>query len=666
MSRDERFHSRGGSSRTLPRVLLVTSVLLAVACSVGPARSPAAPEAVTGPVSPVTVDLGPVSLPVDGAFTIKVSVEVNEPATYFESRVQIRRPAGSLLYQKTEVRSDLATGTIDIAYARELADLDLSPGIYPVQVRVRTDTGTVNEWIVEDRLLLHDPSDTPTPLAMIVKIAATPATDANGRFVVEPSATSHVRQQAEEVASLVIDNPGARLTLAIPPLLLEEWLKASQGYSVARDDGAAEVPADDPIALAHANTLELLKRALATGRLELLTVPYAEPDIGALARTDRTIDLGDHYMRAVSGYLATLETTPVAGTALPGDTLPASARALLTERGISFAALHPRSLASFEATPSSGTYRADGLDVLLIDTDASAAIEAGDPDLMVERLFARHVSDEASAPLIVAVDLGPGRPARASTVTEVARMLRSARWTQPVTASDCTRDEPPATLELTASVSPGPGAPPGYWEEVADARRYSSAFLNAVGVNDPDAQAANDASLISQSSLWSGPDGSWAMADRGRAFAAAAKRSSAAVLDSIGISAPDITLSSTTGEVPVSVTNGSDKNLELTIYAQGDGILLPEPRQTVRIRPQENFVTVPVDLQSSLSGNLRVQILADDVLLAETASQVHASYLDRLVVVGGVAVVLVGILLFIRHRLRESPRAGTITEQEDV
>ncbi|MRR11996.1 hypothetical protein EG835_05885 [bacterium] len=81
---------------------------------------------------------------------------------------------------------------------------------------------------------------------------------------------------------------------------------------------------------------------------------------------------------------------------------------------------------------------------------------------------------------------------------------------------------------------------------------------------------------------------------------------------------------------------------------------------TVQVRPQENFATVPVDLGQSLSGLLTVGVYAGDIMLDEVTVTVRASFLDRLVLIFGVAIVLVGMLLFIRKRVRTAERAATI------
>ncbi len=647
----------------LAHLALLTFLALAAA---GVFAAPADARLSTTRDDLVRLDMGSVSTPVDGSLAATVTVTIDLPTSYLESRLQIRHPGGRLIYQKTEVRSDIETGTVDIAYMRGLADLNLEPGSYPIELRVRSDSETVREWVIENRLLVYDPNAPRVPVVLMSRINGAPTFDAAGRFVIDPASVSRARRDAEHLARLVLADPGVRISLAIPPVLLEDWLRASRGYEVLRDDSVAQVAADDPAARSCAGTLDLLKRAERTGRLEFLDVPYAAPDIGALQATGRLHDLSDHYRRSVSGYLAALETTPVPGTAVPGDALPVAALDLLDARGLEFAVLGPASAASHEATLAAGVYRSGHLAILMTDPNASEALAAGDVDAVLDAVFARVVSAETTVPYTLSVDLGPGRAAHTEAIREVVAGLRGVPWVAFTTAARAAAHAPAPSITLITGVAPAPGARPGYWKAVSETRRYSSALLTAAGLNDPQAHLVNDASMIAQSRLWAGSDDRWAAADRGRAFAEAAMLAASAVLDAVSISAPpDLTLSSATGDVPVSVTNASGKELDLTIRTRAEGIRVTRPEQVLRFRPQENFVTVPVNLQSSLSGRLYVEVWADDIMLAESVTAVRASYLDRLAIVGGVALVLMAMLLFIHRRVRAGGRAGTITGQND-
>lgn len=652
--------------RGLTAVTLAIVLILAASVAMG---SPVRSEESTANETPyVTLDKGAASTPVNGSFRLKVDVAIDAPTSYLESRIQIRNPSGRLLYQKTEVRSDVPTGTVRLEYSRDLADLKLAPGAYPIEVRVRTQSSSVRQWLVSDSLLLYDPAGPSVPVAIIVRIEGTPSLDAEGRFIVDPAVSTKARDEARALAQLVISDPSKHLTLAIPPVLLEEWLRASQGYSFVSIEGVVEVPAEESVPRAYAETLESLRKALATGRLELADVPYAEPDIGALQSLKRLPDLKAQLLRGHSATFASLESSPSAGVVSGAGVISGSAAMALRGAGARFVVLGSASVESTETTPSSGVYAVTDvadLDALLVDDALSTSLENAGAGPCTTRVFTRSISEEPTSPIIAVVRMGPGRDATVADLTPCLADITEAPWGSFVTATRAATLAKTGSVELTAAVPEVPGAPVGFWDEAAQARQLASAFITAVGANDPEAQLASDQSLVAQSALWAGPDLNWGAADRGRAIAAASIRSSSAVLDAVALVASDITLSSAGGEVPVSITNSSTKTLGLTLKTKASGMnVTPPESDIISIRPNENIVTIPVDLGQSLSGRLTVQLWSDEVLVDETIVNVRASFLDRLVLIAGLALVLVGMLLFIRHRVRSAPRADTI-EQHD-
>ena len=137
----------------------------------------------------------------------------------------------------------------------------------------------------------------------------------------------------------------------------------------------------------------------------------------------------------------------------------------------------------------------------------------------------------------------------------------------------------------------------------------------------------------------------------------------AAQFASVVIDAKDVTLSGRRGDVPFTLMNGTGKTLELTLVASAPQLRVPKPEVLITAQPDENFVTIPVDLRAIISDELRVSVRAGTVTVAETSVTVRASYLDRIATVGIVLVVLVGLLLFIRRRVRTA-FAGTIAGSE--
>jgi len=612
----------------------------------------------------VRVDSGALSVPADGSFRIHVEVDVEEPTSYLEVRLQIHRPSGRLLFQRTEVNSDVETGTVEVEFSRQLADLELRPDAYPYEVRVRAQTDRVTEKIASGYLLVHAPEPDVTPVALAVRISSAPRFDAQGVFVTDPARSTATLEQAETIAGAILDDPTLRLALAIAPVTLDEWARISQGYVVAEaDQGLIEVGPDEPGPVRYAAALDSLRRAVATGRLELIDVGYADPDVAALSETDRIRDLAAHFERGRSAYLASLETSPSAVAALAYDELTADALGVLADRDIEYVLLAPESLEGDDDDPVSGGVRpieGSPLGALVLDRAMCECIEGGDASAGALLAFRHATSEAPQQPIITLTDLGPGSPGTADTVLELARQMREAAWARLALPSELRREEGSSALSVPDSTPGGPVAPRGYWEDAGAARAWAAALESAAGASDPDARAAADASLIAQGARWAGPDGRWGFAERGRAFASYAERTARDVLELVTVAAKDVTLAGATGDVPISIINGSPKELTVTLVARGDDLdIIGSASEVVSLSPQENFHTVGVDLRSALSGTLVLEVWADEMLLATGTSTVRASYLDRLAIVAGVSVLMLGLLLFIRRRVRAAD-AGTM------
>lgn len=648
--------------------LLLAAICLIVALPAG-AATPTGSSDVMPDGSPyVTLDLGNPWMDTASSFSIGATVQIDRPTAYLESRLQIHNPSGSLMFQKTEVRNNEPTGTVAFKFERELADLNLSPGIYPVELRVRSDSGTVREWTVNETLILFDASAAPVPFSLIVTVSSPTATDPAGRFVVDPSRFNHAQTEVDALCQLILDEPRMRAGLAIPPVLLEEWAHIASGYETSGPEGVQSVEAEAETPLEYSATLDLLGEAIATKRLELLSVPYANPSIPGLAQTDRYGDITTHLERGLSAVIASIETSPSSGVVLADGLLPGAAIEPLAARGVEFAIVDPLVVSSAEETATSGPYLIEPTQalksfvVLATDADAAAALSATSGMPAAQVIFNRSLSKESTVPLVASILVGPGRDMDIASLATCLAELADAPWVHFVTPTTAARVTPLDTATLSSRVDVRSQAPAGYWDECDAARAYADALVTAAGSTDAQAGLARDASLIAQDAAWAGPDNNWSSADRGRGFASSAAREAHSVLDAISISTQDMTLSSATGEVPVNIANASGKTLSVRVVTRARGIELTGSNDvTLVIRPQDNFFTVPVDLQSSLSGKLDVEVWAGETMLTSTEVTVRASYLDRLAILGGASLILVGLLLFIRHRIRAVVTADTIS-----
>jgi hypothetical protein len=435
-------------------------------------------------------------------------------------------------------------------------------------------------------------------------------------------------------------------------MLLEEWRRVSEGYDLVGPEGSEQISAQTPVARSYKNTLDLLARALATGRLELCAGGYSDPDLSELERHGMGPDCASQYRRGLSATYAALETTPSTGTVPAGGALPESALDLLGGQDVSYVVVDSRWTRRNDTTAAPGAYR-DGSDrvVLVADPVASRAVATSDPALALAPARARNLG-HSRAPIVISCEIGQGRAGTDSLVA-TARYLRSLPWTTPRLGREAAARASRRSIRLRPR-SHSTDEPADYWSAVADARRCAKAISFALGAESAEALDTRDTSLMSQSAAWAGADRDWTLAVRGRAYADHVAAQCKSILGAVKLRMQPVTLSGSAGHVPVTVINSSKRTLRLSVATLADGGITVDPRaaSTIEVRPQESFLEIPVDLHNALEGRLTVRVEAGPVTVDSASVDVSASYIDRIVTIVAV-ILLLGILLaFIIRRVR--------------
>jgi hypothetical protein len=650
------------------RTLLLAAVVAAVVGGSPIATGHVSAQPVSGTyrpytTAPVSLESSAVAVPSNGVLAYEAVVRLTKPTPYLQVRLRVRRPSGRLLYQKTFVRSDVPAGTQVFSFARSLTDLDLEPALYPVELAVDAEGPPTRSWETTDSLRVYEATAPPMPVAILVKVSAAPAIDPEGRFATDPALETRARDEVLALADAVLSKPALRISLAIAPQMLAEWRQIESGYEIAGPAGIVKVSADDPTSRSYANATAHLKAALATGRLELLDVPYADPDIAGISSVKRVADLGAHYQRGMSTYFASIEQTPSAGTFTARGCMTVSAAREAARSGIRYALVSQRFARSRNATSPPGVYSSKSvpLTVLVPDAALAGALAGGEAAAVTDALFDRAIQASEGTPtsVPVVVETGPGRTASIDALVGGLSDVLGEPWLAFRTAGEVAATASRDVVRLPERAAIGKNTPPDWWDSVAHARQQAEALAAASPADNRDADDAVVDSLIAESAYWSGPDGLWALADRARSFVAATERRADAVFSKVGLVAKDVTLSGARGSVPVSISNDSGEILSVVLLATPSGVNLVGPRaRKVTLLPAENYLTIPVDLRSSVGGTLRLDVLAGTAVIASETVGVKASYLDKLAVVAGIAILLGGLLLYIRKRVRTAERSG--------
>jgi len=324
---------------------------------------------------------------------------------------------------------------------------------------------------------------------------------------------------------------------------------------------------------------------------------------------------------------------------------------------VGYVVVAPECTRSGSATATAGLYRVSKqqLRVLVTDTIASEAVSDGDQQALLARAFRLQLA-RTKRPLVVSCEVGAGH-STAAALTLAADTLTAQPWTRVRLAAEVAAAKPKNAVALVTP-PPSKDAPTGYWSEVKDGREWATALSAALGAGDADSVTARRDSLVAQASAWAGADGQWALADRGRSFASTAVRMAREVLDPIELRVEPVTLAGSRGDVPITITNGSDRNLTVQLAGRPSGgvAVVGDNRQSVELPPQDTFIELPVEMPDSLSGELAVTVSSGGMVLVTQVVPIRASYLDRLVMIVAVIIVLGTLLFIVVRRARTAPQ----------
>lgn len=585
------------------------------------------------------------------AVRVSATVSLSSSAEYLEVRLRLRTPQGRLVYQKTEIRSEVAEGRHTITFERT-GDSPLAQGRYPVEVRVLASGSEPTN--ASGRVLVLGQDTAPQPVAILARMWATPTVARDGRFTADPATQPDLRNELTFITDLATSRR-APISVIVPPVSLEELGRIAEGYRIV--DGEEPVAAGTETPTAAADTLQLLLAARTDGVVTLVDAPYALPDLAGLNAVGASSDLDAHWMRADAVLTATLRAPVASSVAYLGHTPTDEAIATLAARKTTQLIVMQRALESNGDEPITGMRPLGhtGITAVIPDEDASAAVDLGPTefyDVMFDRL--------GTGPVTLIVDAGPDAGQRASSIQRAIELVDQADWLElaPLDTLEAPANAEPAELSSGMEST----APRAHWNAIAGARGALLAYREAVGATDPDVESSARALLVAESELWAGANGAWTRSAGARAIADEVTQFVTGEFEKITFDAKDVTLSGSTGELPFTLVNNTGKHLTLTVVATVEGDRAGQITRTVEVQPMQNFITIPVDLRNSLTSRLTVQAYSGEWLVAKTALTVHTSYIDRLATVGMVVLVLLVLLAVIRRRVA-SPNAVTIGDE---
>jgi hypothetical protein len=637
----------------VPRSVLVVAAALAVGLSLSLSAAAAAP--IPAVVRSVAI-VAPRWLYLDGELNLGIRVVTRNSTRGVAASLDLLDDSGVSRWHSYQSRSVRGSVTYEFSFSRAIGDIGIAPGVYRLRARVASAGSATVERSTQ--LIVVDRSTRPIPVCVVVRVAAEPSAGGDGSTEAEQESERVTASDAADLGQLAVLRPGLRLTLAVPPFLLEEW-------------GAAPGAEQTSTPPAGVSAIDSLRRAVEAGT-PLLRGMYADPDLSALATA--TVDLQTQAARgeAVAASFGAIPGSATAtGFAALSGPLPQGVAAMEAARGILYAVTDTSSVvpARGEAVPEAYAVALPAargstsvtISVLAADRGASASLmDPARADALATDLFSRAGSPRRPHVVVLVVEVG-GDGARTSAVAESLETLAGVPWVRFVNApaAAAATGLPAATLrEDPPDRTP---APDGYWAAVADARGRVFGLLAAAGASDPDAATALESLLLAESRAWAGPDGSWLRAERGRALAGAAAATADSVLSKVTLDAPSVTLPGSEGKVPVSIINSSGRTLTVDLEANSSDVRVQQTSTRVSLRPGENVESVTVSLGTATSGKVQIAVAAGGYRIAAATVTVTASYQDRIVLLVAVLVILGGLLLYVRRHFGRGTgrRAGT-------
>ncbi|MGH8824763.1 MAG: DUF6049 family protein [Jiangellaceae bacterium] len=497
-----------------------------------------------------------------------------------------------------------------------------APGVYAVGVDIRVDGDSPGSRLTVDTSRTVIPwlaGADPLPeisVALLWPLAAQPS--------LLPDGTLAGEGVAEQIApggslSALVEAPAdAPVTWVVDPDLLGTVEAMADGYEVTAEDGSTTAGRGAADAVAWGEAF-----AAAVGDDEPSILPYANPDLQAVARADTAAaaDTARQAFARTRAWLSERPTTGRAGLAWPaGGAADEATLSALASAGARTVVLSADNVRPTTTGPIARVAAGDReLDTVLVDGGLEAAVSgaltAPDPAAAALRLRQSWLAETA----LVGLDAqnAGGVPAHLVAAAPygwhpdpgVAQALVDVWTTTPwISATPLAAVEAPAD-PIVVTPRPGSGVAGGelseaYLASVSELRDQTAHYQALVAEPDPLTEQLEIAALRALASLWRDDP------DAGRAFTELATAQATSRLAQVSVLVPEsVTLSSRKGGFPLTVSNGLDRTVVVRLELTAD---IPDRITVEDVPPQpveagEN-ASVDVTAEAATNGKVAVTV----------------------------------------------------------
>lgn len=585
------------------------------------------------------------------------------------------------------------------------------PGAYRVRVAIVAEGVTVaagGAWLGKVA-----PTPEPLALAFVWPVALGVHRDCDGVYVDGEleRALARTSSGADQVSAETVPGregqpleallglserfPGWRHTLALEPVLLAQLRDMADGYLRRDDTGAVEeVSKEAQTSRAAAAALVRLAEMAAGDEVGILAMPYATPDLPALADEGWTdgfeqLQLGKRELQETLGL-----GSPPAGFYLSGARLNSACLSQLAEASVDHILVDGAAVSYVAEPVSQGSpairVRNEEQERVTLVLARQGLRSAAGPPWEAAVFLARLAAELASGPaasMVVAPSLEYGLPPQ-DFLDAIGRQLTASPWLTTLTVADLLRRYPPATRPLVlradnfddAAGRGGAAGPEGAAQGTGaygskDASGYirdslQEAVRSAHGAiaklavlaepTSPSLDRARRLTLVAESRWWYRPGVTAEQATIGLRYALRAEAIAREELEKVTITGVEPALIwGQEGELRVAIENRTAYRACAGLRIMGPGLQVESgTEQTVALEPGPNSVALRVSADRA-AVEIRAELLAGGQVLEETRVAVRFVRFADLWpwVAAGVAVLGGAGVIFAMVRRRSRPQS---------
>lgn len=451
--------------------------------------------------------------------------------------------------------------------------------------------------------------------------------------------------------------------LVVSPLLVLQLERMAQGYAVTEGTATRTVVEGQGGAAAALRALQALRRIAASDSVELSALPFSVTPIPALIQSGLSRDVGTQLERGRFAVERLLLRAPDASVFQPpSSALDEQSVERLSDLGVAVLLLDPAAVPPEEqplgfAPPATAAVAAGPSTVSVVVSDQGiqdrlvADVVSEDPLLAAQAALGelaaiwRELPGEERGVAMRVPELLPG-----PVYGPLLNRISGAPFLRPRAATDLVEAFPPPERPARVVSVPTSAFDPSYVERIRQGRRKISAYRSMLLDTSPlPPDRLETALLFAEAGQFIDEPAA------GRALIGWVHDQISTEWSKLGISVAEmVTLTSSSGQIPLRVTNGAGYPVLVTVELVSYGLQSVADNGR-RLKLEESSVPIVFDVRLRATGRFPVRILVRAPLgrsITETTITVRSTAYNRAALYVTLAAAAVLVLLWARRLLR--------------